>query len=133
MRGFDLRYESGIDGLVRFVGKGVVRGMVYDLGRYPALLPGEGRVVGEPYQMVDPPSLLRLVDAMEGCRADDLRRSEYVRTAATVSYRADRSVRAWTYYDNRHVGEAAWIPSGDYVAYVRCRVRSHLAPSSHDG
>ena len=119
MRGFDLRERSHIDRYLQFTGRASVRGLIYDLGTYPALVHGEGCVIGELYKISDPVSLLTLVDAIEDFRPNEPTRSQYVRLGASVSAHDRRTVTAWVYFYNRNLSDAAWIPSGDYVAHVR--------------
>ena len=102
----------------RWVGPETVRGVLYDLGPYPALVLGEGTVRGELYAMTDPVTLLSLVDAIEGYHPDDLTRSRYVRRAARVTHPSG-PVWAWLYVFNRGVGDGVWIPSGDYTVHVK--------------
>ena len=116
MQGFDLRHRSRLDPLIQFVGRGTVRGVLYDLGAYPAFLPGEGTVKGELYAMIDPATLLSRVDAIEGYDPDDFTGSRYVRHAIRVMPSRGPIVSAWLYVFNRGVGDGAWIPSGDYAA-----------------
>jgi len=123
MQGFGLRHQSGIDPLIQFLGRGTVRGVLYDLGTYPALLPGEGTVQGELYTMIDPATLLSLVDAIEGYRSDDFAGSRYVRRVVWVRPLRGLAVSAWLYTFNRRVGDGTWIPSGDYAAHVMGRVQ----------
>lgn len=123
MQGFDLRHQSGIDPLIQFVGRGTVRGVLYDLGAYPALLPGEGTVQGELYTMTDPVTLLSSLDAVEGYRPDDIAGSRCMRRVAWVRPVRGPAVSAWLYTFNRGVGDGAWIPSGDYAAHVIGRVQ----------
>src|SRR5688572_8924061 len=48
-----------------FVGEGHVRGTLLDLGRYPGLVAGSGRVAGELYRL-ERPELLPVLDREEG-------------------------------------------------------------------
>ena len=132
MLGFVLRRRSGIDALLRFVGRGTVRGVLYDLGSYPAFLPGEGTVEGELYAMTDAATLLSRVDAIEGYRADDDVGSHYVRRAFRVRRLHGPSVSAWLYVFNRRVGDGAWIPSGSYAAHITRCLQGRPQRSRHD-
>lgn len=73
---------------------GVIRGVLVDLGFCPALMPGDGLVLG---MLLDvDPKALEVADRIEGCRSD---RSDsfYFRRKVLVRL-ADRSeVEAWVY------------------------------------
>ena len=131
MQGFDLRYRSGIDPLLQFVGRGTVRGVLYDLGAHPAFLPGEGTVKGELYAMSESATLLSQVDEIEGYRPDDVAGSHFVRHAVRVTLARGAIVSAWLYVFNRRVDDGAWIPSGDYAAHVRRQRRGRPKRSPH--
>ena len=110
MQGFYLRHRSRIDALIQFVGRGTVRGVLCDLGVYPAFLPGEGTVRGELYAMTASAALLSLVDGIEGYRPDDFAGSHYVRRAVRVMPPLGPAVSSWLYVFNGRVGDGAWIP-----------------------
>ena len=78
MRGFGLRRRVGIDPLLRFVGPGVIRAALFDLGPYPAAIRAAGQVWGELYGLLDADALLARVDAVEGYTPDDVPHSQYI-------------------------------------------------------
>ncbi len=118
MSGFALRRRAAIERFVRFVGPGAVRAALFDLGPYPAAIRAEGTVRGELYAVTCADSLMPRVDALEGCVPGDVLRSQYVREAVEV--RLDRGPRrwAWIYFYARPLGDAVWIPGGDYRAHA---------------
>ena len=131
MRGFELRRRTAIDSLLRFVGPGAVRGALYDLGPYPAVVRAEGTVRGEVYAVTDPDRLLALVDAVERYLPDDPARSEYVRAAAPVALDGAGLRTAWIYFYAQPLVGAVRIPSGDYREYLaRVAPRAAARPSS---
>lgn len=132
MRGFDLRRRTAIDPLLRLVGAGTVRGALFDLGPYPAVVRAEGTVRGEVYAVTDPGRLLPRVDAVERYLPDDPARSEYVRTAAQVVMAGAARRTAWVYFYAQPLLGAVWIPSGDYREYV-ARVRRRPSPAGAAG
>jgi gamma-glutamylcyclotransferase (GGCT)/AIG2-like uncharacterized protein YtfP len=87
------------------VGVGSVPGRLFDLGRYPGLVAGRGRVRGEVYRLRDP-ELLAAVDREEGYNF------ERRRTVATLA--DGRRVRAWIYRYRGPRERAVPIPEGDY-------------------
>jgi len=99
------------------LGPCVVAGQLWDLGPYPGLVPGEGRVVGELYLVRDP-TLLSELDVFEGYDAGDLARSEYVRRAVRL---IEPEVEAWVYFFNGPLEGRLVVASGDWAAYLRGR------------
>jgi gamma-glutamylcyclotransferase (GGCT)/AIG2-like uncharacterized protein YtfP len=87
------------------VGRGTVRGRLLDLGRYPGLVDGPGRVSGEVYRL-DDPELLPVLDREEGYN--------FVRRQGIVTLAGGRRVRAWLYRYRGPRERATPIPSGDY-------------------
>ena len=118
MQGFDLRRRVRIDDLIQLLGEATVRGALFDLGRYPAAVRADGRVRGELYQIRDADVLLPRVDAVEGYDPSAPGRSQYVRDTVRVTTARGRSERAWVYFYARGLGDAVWIPDGDYRAHV---------------
>jgi gamma-glutamylcyclotransferase (GGCT)/AIG2-like uncharacterized protein YtfP len=87
------------------VGPGTVGGRLLDLGRYPGLVDGPGRVSGEVYRLHDP-ELLPVLDREEGYN--------FVRRRAIVTLAAGRRVRAWLYGYRGPRDSATPISDGDY-------------------
>lgn len=105
LSGFTNPYARLLHGNGRLLGRGRVRGTLYNLGRYPAmLLRGAGWVKGELYML--PPALLDALDEYEG--------SEYRRVAAAVVVESGRQARAWIYEHRDRLAGWRRIPSGDY-------------------
>ena len=87
------------------VGAGSVRGTLLDLGDFPGLVNGTGRVVGEVYRL-DAPELLAVLDRAEGYNFD--------RRRAAVTLATGRRARAWIYRYRGRRDRARPIPDGDY-------------------
>jgi len=88
------------------MGRGTVRGALFDLGRYPGLVAGRGRVRGEVYRLADA-QLLRTLDREEGYH--------FRRSWGLVTLARGRRVRAWLYrYRGVLPRRAVAIPQGDY-------------------
>ena len=88
-----------------FLGKGRVAGRLLNLGRYPGLVAGAGRVTGELYRL-DDPELLPVLDREEGYN--------FQRSITIVTLAGGRRARAWVY---RYCGpreRAVPVPHGDY-------------------
>src|SRR5262249_58186236 len=88
-----------------YLGDGTVRGSLLDLGRYPGLIDGAGRVRGEIYRL-DGPELLPVLDREEGYN--------FERRRAIVTLTSGRRTRAWVYRYRGPRNRAVPIPDGDY-------------------
>jgi gamma-glutamylcyclotransferase (GGCT)/AIG2-like uncharacterized protein YtfP len=84
---------------------GTARGRLLDLGGYPGLVEGTGRVSGEVYRL-DDAELLAALDREEGYNFD--------RRRAIVTLAGGRRVRAWLYRYRGPRERATPIPDGNY-------------------
>ena len=114
MRGFALRERACIEPWLGFVGGGSVRGALFDLGPYPALVAGAGIVRGEVYACLDAARLLPRVDALEHYDPDSPRTGEYRRERMPARLDDGRTLAVWAYVYNRPLGAARSLPGGDY-------------------
>ena len=122
MAGFDRRRRAGIDDKLTYRGRGSITASLFDLGIYPAAIPApEGSVWGEVYEMMEPETVLRALDDIEGYRPDDPDKSLYSRDRANVRMPDGGSAQAWVYFYNAPLGRAPRIPSGDYLEHVKVR------------
>jgi gamma-glutamylcyclotransferase (GGCT)/AIG2-like uncharacterized protein YtfP len=103
MRGYGL--HPVLAGGATAMGEGSVAGRLLDLGRYPGLIAGAGRVRGELYRL-DDPELLPVLDREEGYN--------FERRRAVVTLAGGRRVRAWLYRYRGPRERATPIPDGDY-------------------
>ena len=87
------------------MGTGSVRGHLLDLGRYPGLIDGRGRVRGEVYRL-DDTELLPVLDRQEGYN--------FERRRAFVTLANGRRVRAWLYRYRGPRERSTPIHDGDY-------------------
>ena len=90
---------------VTAMGEGSVRGSLLDLGRYPGLIDGRGRVRGEIYRL-DDSELLPILDREEGYN--------FERRRAIVTLTGGRRAWAWLYRYRGPRERARSIPDGDY-------------------
>jgi gamma-glutamylcyclotransferase (GGCT)/AIG2-like uncharacterized protein YtfP len=86
-------------------GTGTARGRLLDLGRYPGLIEGAGRVHGEIYRL-DDPELLPILDREEGYN--------FERRRAIVTLAGGRRAWAWLYRYRGPREGARPILDGDY-------------------
>ncbi len=103
MRGYSL--HRVLAAASTFLDEGAVRGRLLDLGRYPGLIDGDGRVRGEIYRL-DDPELLPVLDREEGYN--------FERRRAIVTLANGRRARAWVYRYRGPQNRAVPIPDGDY-------------------
>lgn len=122
MAGFDRRRRAGIDEKLHYIGRGAIRGALFDVGLYPAAVPApEGHVWGEVYEMSDAPTVLAALDEIEGYRHDDPERSLYRREQTDVLLPDATMAHAWVYFYNAPMGRAPRISTGDYLEYLKGR------------
>ena len=88
-----------------FLGRASVGGRLLNLGRYPGLIKGPGRVKGELYRL-DDPELLPVLDREEGYN--------FVRSTTIVTLARGRRARAWVYRYRGPRERAVPVPHGDY-------------------
>jgi gamma-glutamylcyclotransferase (GGCT)/AIG2-like uncharacterized protein YtfP len=103
MRGYPLHRVLGSGSLL--IGLGHVRGVLLDLGRYPGLVAGHGRVRGELYRLGGP-EVLPVLDREEGYN--------FRRSRALVTLEDGGTSRAWVYRYRGGRERAVRIPDGDY-------------------
>ncbi|MCR9096322.1 MAG: gamma-glutamylcyclotransferase [bacterium] len=111
MRGLGAVEHLGITERLRFVGPCVLEGELFDLGDWPGMRPGNGRVVAEIHALLDP-DVLPLLDAFEDFDPAAPRGSLYLRERVPLVEPVGAT--AWTYVYNRIPDASARIPSGDW-------------------
>ena len=80
-----MQAELGVADMLRFVGSCTLPGRLIDLGDYPALVEGEGRVEAELFEILDP-AACPILDDYEG--------NEYARRQVQL---LAPPIHAWTY------------------------------------
>lgn len=106
-----------------FVGRGIIRAALFDLGIYPAATPADdGSIVrGEVYQMRNADTVLASLDEIEGYRRAQPERSLYTRDLIDVSLDCGRVEKAWVYFYNAPLGRSQRIESGDYLEHLKVK------------
>lgn len=111
MRGFDLHhYLTGST----FVNEGWTPGLLVEVGRYPGLVEGDGRVAGELYALRDAPAMLEALDELEDFDPTNPQASIYLRALGDVHVRDGATARAWLYRYNCDPSKLAVVKSGDW-------------------
>ena len=118
MQGLGALDALALSHALQLEGPCVIPGRLFDLGPYPGLRLGDGRVAGELYRIESPDALARL-DDFEGFEPERPSESLYVRLRLTLLEPADRS--AWVYLYNHEPAPAALVPHGDWRAHLRTR------------
>lgn len=118
MRGLGGLESLGIRHRLRYAGPCTCRGQLFDLGSYPGLRPGGGRVVGELHALLDP-TVIEILDEFEGYDATRRERSLYLRERVALIEPEETS--AWIYVFNSVPDASATISSGDWRAHLATR------------
>ncbi|MEQ8432818.1 MAG: gamma-glutamylcyclotransferase family protein [Oceanicaulis sp.] len=103
--------QFGLAHAFRDAGPCVLTGELWDLGRYPGLMEGEGRVLGELFEVIDPSVMTRL-DAFEDYWPGDPARSRYARRKVQL---IEPDHEAWVYVWILGLDAASRIESGDWL------------------
>ncbi|MDH4246918.1 MAG: gamma-glutamylcyclotransferase [Deltaproteobacteria bacterium] len=131
-KGFGHSLHRTIESHARFLGLARFKGVLYDLGPYPAVVPAPASgspdadargVLGEVYALNHPGPLLKALDLYEGCVEPRRPAAEYRRERVSITLEDGTPAQAWIYLYNHSPLEARQIPEGDYLA-DRHRVRA---------
>ena len=108
------RYEILADS--HFIGHATTKGVLYDLGAFPAIRQGNSVVYGELYEVSE--EKLGILDGIEGYSPEDEHHSLYVRKEVNVKLLSDGSQeKAFAYFYNRDLEDHKIIDCGDYRKY----------------
>jgi len=118
MSGFETMRSLGLEAMLRHEGPCICAGDLYDLGDYPGLRSGAGRVAGELYEVLDIKVFERL-DEFEGFDAERPRESLYLREYARLLEPTDSE--AWIYIYNHIPARDCRIPSGNWREHLVMR------------
>ena len=105
-----------LEGCIETISPGTVRGLLYDVGLFPALVAGDGMVRGELVR-VKPElwrSVVAVLDDLEEYRADDEDGSMYLRRVVTAHTESGENIAVSTYFYNRDLSTLRRIESGEW-------------------
>lgn len=110
------------------VGEARVRGLLFDMGAYPAAVPvTEDRyIMGELYEINHPTEfswVIGQLDDYEGVAAENDEVQLYSREQVEVLC-SDRAFNAWIYWFRGDVRDKPLIESGDVLEYLRKKMPS---------
>jgi len=117
------------------LGAATTTGRLYDLGRYPGLVPSENAarlVHGEVFALRNPAATLRWLDLYEGIAPGPHDRGEYRRATRPVRLADGRKLIAWVYLCARHPNGARLLDDGRWPTERR-KARLHVRVPSHAG
>ena len=110
---------------VELIGQSVIRGKMYDIGRYPGAARGAdeepGSIIGEVLKITHPKKVLRILDQYEGFDPEMPERSEYRRELIAVQLPNGKEVMAWVYWYNLPVAGKRRIRNNDYLDYLKTK------------
>ncbi len=106
-----------------FIAEAKVRGILYDLGEYPAAVPSteDKFIIGELYSITNESEFswaIGQLDDYEGVTVEDDEEKLYYRDLAEVLIN-DSATSAWMYWYNGDVSGRPQIESGDVLQYIR--------------
>ncbi len=106
---------SAVAELMQYEGKGKLKGRLFDLGAYPALITSAKEtndVYGEIYQLASTKKVFAALDEYEG--------DEYGRELHLVQQEGGKEIKCWVYiYEPELDKNVIQIIGGDYLAYIR--------------
>ena len=126
-KGFESPAYNYLSDYFDFVAHARVKGLLYDLGAYPAAVPDDGSryIVGELYAIRHQDELgwaLAQLDDYEGINPGEGEESLYRRALVTVECTdTGEQKEAWIYWYARPIVHAPIIESGDVLEYLKSK------------
>jgi gamma-glutamylcyclotransferase (GGCT)/AIG2-like uncharacterized protein YtfP len=109
---------------LRPLGRGSLRGALYDLGEYPGAVPDAEAatwIAGEVFDLPQDPALLARLDAYEEYTPVCLERSPFVRVRCRVALARGGELECWVYAWSRDPRGVPRVASGDWLSHVRSK------------
>jgi gamma-glutamylcyclotransferase (GGCT)/AIG2-like uncharacterized protein YtfP len=105
------------------VALGKVKGLMYDMGNYPAAVSTDtdAYIIGELYRLNDDSDFswaISQLDDYEGVDPEEGEVALYERQVTTVYY-DDKEAKAWIYWYTGHIDLQPVIASGDVLQYIQ--------------
>jgi gamma-glutamylcyclotransferase (GGCT)/AIG2-like uncharacterized protein YtfP len=113
-RPYDTRRLLGIDAMLAWLGPAVIPGRLHDLGTYPALVDGTGRVAADLFEVVSA-DLAAVLDPFEGYKPDAEESSMYLRRLVRL---VSPDVDAWVYLYRPVPPSGSLVACGDWVSHL---------------
>ena len=126
--GFQHEVYAYISRYFTLVAEGKVKGLLYDMGSYPAAVPTEqaAYIVGELYRINHTdefPWAMAQLDDYEGLHTENGEAPLYRREKTTI-LTANGRTEAWVYWFNGDTSNRPVIESGDVLAYMQQKNKS---------
>ena len=108
----------------QFLGKGFIRGKLFDVGDYPAAVISvtrENQILGEVYQLKgdkNMASVFKIFDKYEGYDSKKISSSEYIRKRMFATLANGKRRLVWVYVYNKSLKSKRMIAHGDYIKHV---------------
>ncbi len=123
-RGFQNPAYEYISNYFTLLGPATTPGALYDMGSYPAALPGTGTAVitGELYTIKNENEFdwaIAQIDDYEGLNPEATETPLYRRSTATVQLTDGTTVEAWIYWYNGDITGRPVIESGDVFEFMQ--------------
>jgi gamma-glutamylcyclotransferase (GGCT)/AIG2-like uncharacterized protein YtfP len=115
MRQFDVQDKVDVRNDLEYVGPCQLKGALYSLGGWPALVPGDGRVEAELYRVRGVRAFTKM-DPVEHFKPGQPEGCKYLRRC--VRLLDEPAVDAWTYFYNWPLNDEPRIPHGSWARYV---------------
>ena len=113
--------QIGLTAQLEYLGPCEIEGQLFDLGAYPGLRPGPGRVRGEIHRLLDPEAI-PILDRFEDFEPDAPEGSLYIRRQIRLI--EPKRTDAWIYFYNRDLDSDRQIEAGDWRAYLESRTNT---------
>ena len=115
----DLEQAEGMRRGLRLRGRCWIPGLLYEIGEYAALVPGEGQVLGELYEVTDP-AIFEELDWFQSFDRGRPPLPEYVRRRVAL---VEPELIAWVYVYIRDPATHRRVASGDWRGHLAGRLR----------
>ena len=119
MRGLGAMEELGLSDRLRYVGPCIIAGELFDLGHYPGMRHGDGRVIAELYALLGV-RVIEELDEFEDYTPSQRGGSLYLRESVALIQPSNTD--AWLYVYNAVPNDSARIADGDWRAHLARRV-----------
>ena len=111
-----------VEKFLKFKSNGYLKGNLYDLGEYPAVVEDAGtseKVKGEIYLINNPEKVFDILDEYEGVNEVE---PEYKRKKKVVTLNEGKKIKSWVYvYKKQLEPSLKKIVGGDYISFMKNR------------